>query len=251
MDLDQIALLLVAGAAAGAINAAAGGGSLITFPALLAVGLPAISANVTNAVAQVPGYLGIVGGYRRELEGQAPRARRLAPVALAGSAVGVVALELSSEDTFRAIVPILILAACALLAAQPAIKRRLAERERGSRRHVLLLDAGVVLSGAYGAYFGAAVGVMLLAVLGALVDDTLQRLNALNRLLVLLVNLLAAAAFTIIAPVDWVAVAVLAPATLAGGLAGAVLARRLSDPVLRAIVITFGVVAAIYLLATG
>ena len=205
---------------------------------------------MTNAVAQVPGYAGIVGGYRRELEGQRERAARLAPVALAGSAVGIAALLLGGEGAFEAVVPALIVAACLLLAFQPQIKRRLEARAGAGRRNRGLLDGGVLLSGAYGAYFGAAVGVMLLAVLGSLVDDTLQRLNALNRLLVLVVNLLAAAAFALLAPVDWLAVAVLGPATLVGGLGGASVARRLSDRVLRAVVVCFGLGAAIYLLAS-
>ena len=250
MDLDQIALLFGIGLVAGAVNAAAGGGSLIAFPALLAVGLGPLSANVTNAVAQVPGYVGIVGGYRRELEGQRERVLRLAPVALIGSAVGIAALLLGGEGAFEAVVPALIIGACLLLLFQPTLKRRLAARAERGGDHTGLLDGGVLLSGAYGAYFGAAVGVMLLAVLGSLVDDSLQRLNALNRLLVLVVNLLAAAAFAVLAPVDWVAVAVLGPATLIGGFGGANVARRLSDRVLRAVVVCFGLGAAIYLLAS-
>jgi len=204
---------------------------------------------VTNAVAQVPGYVGIVGGYRRELEGQRERAVGLLPFALAGSAIGIVALLAAGEGAFEAVVPVLIVGACLALLFQPAFKRRLANRaEAGGNR--VLLDGGVMATSVYGAYFGAAFGVMLLAVLGSLVDDTLQRLNALNRLLVLVVNLLAAAAFALLAPVDWLAVAVLGPATLVGGLGGASVARRLSDRVLRAVVVCFGLGAAIYLLAS-
>ena len=230
------------------MNAAAGGGSLITFPALLAVGLGPLSANVTNAVAQVPGYAGIVGGYRRELEGQRDRAVGLIPIALVGSAIGIAALLLGGEGAFETVVPALIVAACLLLAFQPQIKARLEVRAREGESNRTLLDGGVLLSGAYGAYFGAAVGVMLLAILGSLIDDTLQRLNALNRLLVLVVNLLAAAAFAVLAPVDWVAVAVLGPATLVGGFGGANVARRLSDRVLRGVVVCFGLGAAAYIL---
>lgn len=212
------------------------------------MGLGPLAANVTNAVAQVPGYAGIVGGYRRELEGQGDRATRLAPVALAGSAAGIAALLIGGEGAFEKVVPGLIVAACLLLAFQPQIKARLDARARAGHRGRGLLDGGVLLSGAYGAYFGAAVGVMLLAVLGSLIDDSLQRLNALNRLLVLVVNLLAAAAFAMLAPVDWVAVAVLGPATLLGGFGGANVARRLSDGVLRGVVVGFGLGAAAYIL---
>ena len=251
MDLGQILLLLAAGLAGGAFNAAAGGGSLITFPALLAVGLSPLAANVTSAVAMCGGNLGIVGGYRRELHGQRPRIERLLPVALLGAAAGVVALELSSEDAFDSIVPFLILGACGLLAAQPSLKRRLAERGPATRRHAIALYAGVAVIGGYAAYFGAASGVMMLALLGTLVTDSLQRLNALNRFLVFAANGLAAFAFAFIAPVDWEAALILLPATVVGGTGGSLLARRLSDTVLRAVVIAFGLAAAVYLLATS
>jgi uncharacterized membrane protein YfcA len=248
MEADQVALLAVIGVISGAVNAAAGGGSLIAFPALLAVGLNPFSANVTNAVAQVPGYVGIVGGYRRELEGQRDRAIGFIPFALAGSAVGIVALLAAGEGAFEAIVPVLIVGACLALLFQPALKRRLEARAAAGRGNRVLLDGGVAATSVYGAYFGAAFGVMLLAVLGSLVDDTLQRLNALNRLLVLVVNLLAAAAFALLAPVDWTAVAVLGPATLIGGFGGANIARRLSDRMLRFVVVCFGLAAAAYIL---
>lgn len=251
MDLGEIALLVAAGLAGGAFNAAAGGGSLITFPALLAVGLSALSANVTSAVAMCGGNLGIVAGYRHELTGQRPRIERMLPVALAGAGVGVIALVLSSEDAFAAVVPFLILGACALLAAQPALKRRLAERGQPTRRHTVALYAGVALIGCYAAYFGAASGVMMLALLGSLIADSLQRLNALNRLLVFAANLLAAVAFAFFAPVDWEAALILLPATAVGGTGGSLLARRLSDTVLRAVVIAFGLAVAAYLLASN
>lgn len=247
MSAADIALLLAAGLAGGAFNAAAGGGSLITFPALLAVGLSPLGANVTSAVAMCGGNLGIVGGYRAELAGQRPRLERLLPVALLGAVAGVAALEASSED-FDAVVPFLILAACGLLVVQPSLKRWLAERGEPGRGHAIALDAGVFLISAYAAYFGAASGVMMLALLGTLVADSLQRLNALNRFLVFAANLLAAVAFAFVAPVDWTAALVLLPATSVGGFGGASLARRLSDTVLRTIVVLFGLGAAAYLL---
>ncbi len=248
MGAADILLLVGAGLAGGAFNAAAGGGSLITFPALLAVGLSPLSANVTSAVAMCGGNLGIVGGYRRELEGQRPRLERMLPVALVGAAAGVAALLLSSEDAFDAIVPFLIVGACALLLAQPPLKRRLAERGEPGRGHVFALYAGVAGISAYAAYFGAASGVMMLALLGTLVADSLQRLNALNRTLVFAANLLAAVAFVFVAPVEWTAALILLPATSIGGFGGAMLARRVSDMALRVVVVCFGLGAAAYLL---
>jgi uncharacterized membrane protein YfcA len=248
-SLGEIVLLALAGVLAGAINAVAGGGSLITFPVLLALGLPALTANISNSIAQSPGYLSVAIGYRRELRGQGARVRRLAPLALAGGAAGVVALHLGSHDTFRAVVPWLVLLACALLALQPRLRRRI-EEGRLSPPPTFVLDVVMVLSGAYIAYFGAAAGVLLLAVLAVLVTDTLQRLNALNRLLVLLVNLPASIALAILGPVDWVAVAVLAPTTLIGGSLGVVVARRLSDRLLRIAVIVLGLSVAGYLLVS-
>ena len=245
--IGEIVLLALAGVAGGAVNAVAGGGSLITFPALLALGLPALTANISNSIAQTPGYLSVAVGYRRQLAGQGARVRRLAPLALMGGAAGVFALEAGSHQTFRSIVPWLILLSCALLAVQPALRRRI-EAGRLSAPPLIVLDVAMVLSGAYIAYFGAAAGVLLLAVLAVLVTDTLQRLNALNRLLVLVVNAPAAVALAILGPVDWVAVAVLAPATLIGGALGVVVARRLSDRVLRAVVIALGLGVAGYLL---
>jgi uncharacterized membrane protein YfcA len=250
----DVALLAGTGFVAGAINAAAGGGSLLSFPALLAVGYPALDANVTNTVALCPGYAGGVLGYRRELAGQRRRVLRLGAAMAAGSVAGAALLAVSSRGLFRAIVPALVLAACLLLAVQPWVTRWLAARGRDEDDRddggPAMLGLSVV-AGAYGAYFGAALGVLLLALLGTLVQDTLQRLNALKGLLSLIANWLAAAFFIAFAPVHWEAVAALAPASLLGGRAGVVVARRLPDSVLRALVVAFGTGVAIYLFVSG
>lgn len=251
VSLQEIVALAVAGVIAGAVNAVAGGGSLITFPVLLATGLPALTANITNTIAQTPGYVSGAYGYRRLLRGQGTRIRRLVPLALLGGGLGIVALKVGSAETFRAIVPALILASCALLAAGPRLRARVGARHEGNAPPTLLLDVAVVGVGVYISYFGAAAGVMLLAVLSVLVTDTLQRLNALNRFVVLVVNAPTAVILGILGPVDWAAVAVLAPTTLIGGSLGVVVARRLSDRVLRAAVVALGVGVAAYLLATG
>ena len=236
------------GIAAGAVNAVAGGGSLISFPVLIATGLSPLTANVTNTVAQMPGYLSIVEGYRPDLKGQAPRVRALLAPPLVRGGIGVGLLALGGDETFEVVVPWLILGACALLAVQPRLKARLAARDDERTGLSLPLVAAIGAGAAYASYFGAAAGVLLLAILAVGIHDRLQRLNALNRLLVLLANAIAVPALILVAPVDWPSVAVLAPATLIGGAVGARLARRLPDPVLRAAVIALGVGVAVWLM---
>ena len=188
MDLSGGALLALAGFAAGAINAAAGGGSLVTFPALIAVGYPPLVANVTNNVAVSPGYATGAWGYRRELRGQRGRIAPLAAVSAFGSIVGVGLILVSSQQAFEGIVPFLVLAACGLLAAQPAIGRRIGDRTAEGGRPGVGALLGQTLAAVYGGYFGAALGVAVLALLGTFFDDTLQRLNALKALLQLVIG---------------------------------------------------------------
>lgn len=252
LEAPQFALLAGAALVAGAVNAVAGGGSLVSFPALLAVGFPALRANVTNTVALCPGYLGGSLGYRRELDGQGARVRALGATSVAGALLGAFLLLLSPEGLFEALVPYLIILACGLLAAQPwlaGMVRGRAERPGGARRP-LGLHASQFLAGAYGAYFGAGLGIMTLAILAIFVADRLQRLNALKGLLSLLINLVAAAYFALLAEVAWSAALVMMAASLLGGQAGVLLARRLDDRLLRLLVVAFGLVVAVRLLAS-
>jgi len=246
VSLGEIALLGGAGFLAGAVNAVAGGGSLISFPALLAVGQPAVTANVTNAVAVVPGYLGGTIGYRRELQGQRRRAVGLAATSIVGAVCGAILLLVSSEKLFKAIVPFLVLFSAALLAAQPLMSKLTRGPRRGGE-HTVRLHAMNFGAAVYGGYFGAGLGIMLLAVLGLSIDDELQRLNALKGLLSLVIGLVAAAYFAIFGPVQWDAAAVMAVTSLGGGQAGVVLARRLDDRVLRWVVVAFGTAVGIAL----
>jgi uncharacterized membrane protein YfcA len=287
-SLDPAQLLLLAAAAllAGAVNAVAGGGSLLSFPALLAVGLPAITANVTNAVALTPGYFGGTLGYRRELSGQRRRIVALGAISAVGAVVGAFLLLVSSPELFERIVPFLIFLACGLLALQTRLARLVrasragdggpapgdpepgnpgpggpepgdpapdgpAAGPAGTDRHTGPLLATQFLAAVYGAYFGAGVGIMMLAILGIFLTDSLQRLNALKGLLSFLVNLIAAVYFALLAEVSWVAVAVMAVASLLGGQLGVLLARRLNDQVLRWLVIAFGVAVGLRLLLAG
>jgi uncharacterized membrane protein YfcA len=263
LEPAQVLLLAAAALVAGAVNAVAGGGSLLSFPALLAVGYPALTANVTNSVALTPGYFGGTLGYRRELAGQRGRILALGATSTVGAVVGAALLLVSSAALFERIVPWLIFLACGLLAAQPRLARLVRERgapadgradpagRSGLDGHTAALFAAQFLAAAYGAYFGAGVGIMMLAILGIFVADTLQRLNALKGLLSLLVAVVAAIAFALLADVRWVAVGVMAAASLLGGQLGVVLARRLNDQVLRWLVIAFGVAVGVRLLLAG
>jgi len=248
VDAPELVLLAVTGVLAGGVNAVAGGGSLISFPVLVATGLSPLTANITNTIAQLPGYVSIVEGYRGHLRGQGRRLRLLGVPTVLGAFAGVALLWLGGESAFEAVVPWLVLLACALLALGPRLRRALATREGVSTRTSPGLVAAVFASGAYASYFGAAAGVLLLAVLALGLTDTLQRLNALNRAFILLANLVAAPALIILGPIDWPSVAVLAPATLVGGAIGARVARRLNDDVLRWSVIVLGIGVAVWLL---
>lgn len=250
-DLGDALLIAAAGLVGGAINSAAGGGSLLTFPALMAAGLPALTANVTNTVALCFGYAGGAAGFRDQLDEAPGRVRRLAAAAAVGALIGVGLLHASSPDTFHALVPWLLLLACGLLAAQPVLTRRLAQRP-GSATHdgarPSPLELGQLVAGSYGAYFGAGMGLMVLALLSLGTGDPLKRLNALKSVIVLVVNVVAAVCFLLVGDVAWWAVAILGPASLIGGRSGASIAKRLPSELLRAVVITVGLAVAVRLL---
>jgi len=249
MTPTEVGFLAVAGLLAGGVNTIAGGGSLLSFSALLAVGLPPLSANVTSKVGLLPGYLGGTIGYRRELAGQGARARVLTITALLGSALGCLLLLLTPAGVFATLVPFLVLGSCLLLAIQPRmaawLRRGDSAGENGQR--TVGMHVGVFLSGIYGAYFGAALGVLLLGILGIVLHEHIQRLNALKGYLSLVISLLATVAFSLFGPVSWVAVGVLAISSLAGGHLGASLARRLSARMLRAAVLAVGAGVAVML----
>src|SRR4051794_4023943 len=248
LGAGELALLGGAGLLAGAVNAVAGGGSLISFPALLAVGYASVPANVTNNVALLPGYVGGTFAYRDELQGQGPRARRLGATSAAGGLAGAVLLNVSPPGVFETIVPFLILLSCALLVAQPAASR--AVERHGHQGRPALVHAGVLFAAVYGGYFGAGLGIMLLAALGAFLPDDLQRLNALKGLLSLVISAVAVVYFALFGPVVWAAAAVMAVTSLAGGQLGVRAARRLSAAALRWVVVAFGTAVAIVLLVT-
>ncbi|MDQ1513677.1 MAG: uncharacterized protein QOC59_1519 [Microbacteriaceae bacterium] len=245
-----LVFLLLAGLVAGAVNAVAGGGSLLVFPALLAVGFAPLPANVTNSVAQWPGYLGIVLGARDELKGQRRRILATSAVAVVGSAVGCVLLLTLPGSVFDAVVPALVLLASVVLGLSPQIKRWIGAPEPGAPDRTAVLLPAIFLAAVYGGYFGGALGVIVISTLSLCAHDTLIRLNALKGLLSLVIASVTVVIFALGAPVDWLAVALLAPTTLVGGFLGAKLARRLPENVLRWSVVVLGFAVGLYLLLT-
>jgi uncharacterized protein len=237
----ELLAVAAAGAAAGASNSIAGAGSLITFPTMVALGLPPLSANVTNTVGIVPGYVGGVLGYGDLLRQQGERFGRFLAPMLVGAVAGSAALLLTSEAAFEAIVPALIAASCLLLFFQPQLTRRL--RHAGNE-HSPYLTAGLLFCGAYGAYFGSAVSILLFAILALFVADTLQHLNAMKIILVGCANLLAAVVYAFLAPIEWRYALTLMVASLAGGRVGAHYARRIPSDPLRIGIAAIGLVVA-------
>ncbi|HYZ48020.1 MAG TPA: sulfite exporter TauE/SafE family protein [Sphingomonas sp.] len=239
-------MLALAAVGAGAINALAGGGSILTFPALIAAGIPPVSANITNTVALFPGYIGGVIGQARDLKGQARRLLVLGPVALVGGLLGGILILVSSERLFESLVPWLLIGGCALLGIQDKVRGWL-QRRSGA----LGLGWAVVpvfLAAIYGGYFGAGLSVIFIAVLGLTLDDTLTRLNGLKQALSLAANLSAASLFLGSTRLVWSAALVMAVGSLIGGALGGRLASAISPKALRAIVMTIGVGVAILFL---
>lgn len=248
--MNALELLVVAGGGlvAGAVNALAGGGSLISFPVLVAAGLPTLSANVTNHIAIWPGYLSAAGTLRRDRGETKVVGRRMQLLAVVGAVVGSVALLTTTDEVFEEIVPWLLFGACGLLAAQPSLQRRLHERARPGRSMDVLLYGGVMVASIYGAYFGGGLGVILLAVLGVSLADPFHRINAHKTQLQLLINTVALVLLGFAGPVHWTAVAVMAPASLLGGWSGAKFSRRVPARMLRLIVIGLGTIVGIVFL---
>jgi hypothetical protein len=248
VTFGQGVIAATAGFLAGAVNAVAGGGSLISFPALVAIGYPSVTANVTNAVAVLPGYLGGSIAYRRELAHQRHRIRGLGLVSVVGAVAGAALLLVGSEAVFEWVAPFLVLGACALLALQPRLtaraRKRSGDRDKLSRGAL----AGQFAVATYGGYFGAGVGIMMMAVLAMHVEEELHGINALKGVLSLVIGIASTAFFVAFAPIAWAAAGTMAAASLAGGHIGVGLARKLSPEALRGAVIAFGIVAAAYLL---
>lgn len=252
MSGDGLAVLgaALAGVAAGLVNALAGGGSLISFPALTALGQPPLVANLTNTVALTPGYLGAAWAQRRDLGGQGVRGRLLVPLALAGGVVGAKLLLVSDERLFLALVPWLILLGSALVALQTPLRRWLSTLPVASGAAGLppLAAALVALAAVYGGYFGAGLSVILLGVLAITLQDSLTRLSGLKQLLALAANGGAALVFLASGRVAWPAALALGLGAIAGGALGGALASRVNGEALRWLVVALGMGVGVKLL---
>lgn len=246
--------LLIAGVAAvagGMVNALAGGGTLITFPMLTAIGIPVVAANITNTVALCPGYLGATFAQMKDLRGQSLRLWLLLPVCILGGIGGGILLLHTDDQIFRKIVPYLIMMAVVLLASQDKVRAWFV-RSTVKSGEVTLHDAWsifpIIPAAIYGGYFGAGVSIIVIAALGVVIEDSLVRLNALKQGLSFSINVAASIFFLFSGHIVWSAALVMAVGALAGGALGGRLAGRISPRMLRRIVIIIGsVVAMIYL----
>jgi len=250
----QILLIALAGMAGGAINALAGGGTLITFPVLTAVGIPPVAASITNTVALSPGYFGATLAQLKDLQGQRRRLKLLLPAGAIGGIVGGLLLLNTTDKMFRELVPYLILMAAILLALQDRLRawllRRLAKSGRSSLHEAWAIPP-VFLASIYGGYFGAGLSVIVLAVLGLILEDTLTRLNGLKQAIAFSVNITAAIFFIFSGQVVWLAAIVMAVGALAGGALGGRLAGRVKPSSLRRIVVIIGLIVGVIYLVRG
>ena len=245
MSSADVILLIAAGLLAGGINAIAGGGTLIMFPALVATGMPTVNAAVTNAVALWPGYVGNVVSLGPQARRESIARWPLAIYAVVGALIGSVLLLVAPDGLVDLVIPVLVLGASTVLAFQPALRGRLgggADRDRP-----LVIGLAVVGVGIYGGFFQGALGVILLAVLGIALSAPLAVINAIKGLLQLVIVSTNVVVFAIFGPVDWAVAALVAPASLLGGVIGGRFARRADETVLRRSVVVFGLAVGLWL----
>lgn len=247
MTFLNYVLIALASIAGGAVNALAGGGTLITFPMLTAVGVPAVAANVTNTVALCPGYLGSAYAQSSDFLGQKRRLKFLVPVSVLGGLAGGFLLLNTPERSFRSLVPLLILFATGLLAFQDIIRKWLVDRSahRGGKPHEAWIVLAVIPAAVYGGYFGAGVSVIVLAVLGIVLNDSLTKLNALKQAISFSCNTAAAIFFIFSGKVVWPAAIVMAVGAITGGVLGGKLAGKIRPSALRKVIVVIGVVVGV------
>lgn len=250
LTVSKAVIVFVVGVLAGIFNGVAGGGTLLTFPALLAVGLPALSANITSTVGVLPSYLGSIAGFKAQIKAVGTTITQLIPAALLGGALGAVLLLTTPAASFRSLVPWLVGLATVLFALQPMLARRMATLRHDHPSRRILLQVGTFAISIYGGYFGAAMGVMMLALFGVCLLASLAEIGGLRSILSLLVNALAAAIFIIGGHVAWGFAGILAAGTLLGGWTGARAALKMPAPLFRATVVVIGAVTTIVLLVT-
>jgi uncharacterized protein len=247
--LEALAVV-AAGMAAGAVNAIAGSGTLITFPTLLAIGIPPVTANISNNLGLVPGSFSGAYAYKNELRGQGRRIRRIAVGSGLGAVVGATLLLTLPSSVFDNVVPLLVIGAALLMLVQPWVSARVAAaRATRDRPHSELVPAIVCFfAGIYGGYFGAAQGIILLATLGVLLPDELARTNALKNVLALTANSVAAAIFVFTAHVNWTVVLLVAAGSVVGARLGAMVGKRVPVPLLRGFIVVLGLGVGVKLL---
>jgi len=243
----RLTIYLTAGVGAGIANGIAGGGTFITFPTMLALGVPPVSANVSSSVGVLPSYLGGIRGFRRELSIKGPLLRSLVPVCLIGTGLGAFLLLQGQPSTFRQVVPWLIGAATVVFALSPWITRRLSHIDHDHPTRRIALQVGVFAVAVYGGYFGAGLGIMLIAVMGVTLPDDLHTLHGLRNAISTMINAVAAAIFVLRAPLNYEAVSMLLIGTLIGGWLGTSLIKRLKPAVVRVLIVAIGAGTAIYL----
>jgi uncharacterized protein len=252
-------LICLAGVGAGAINAVVGSGTLITFPTLVALGYPPVTATMSNAVGLVAGGISGTWGYRRELSGQWDRLRWQIPASLVGAGVGAWLLLHLPEKVFVAVVPVLLIGALILVVVGPRIQAWARKRSDAAGRSAEIVSPGRMAAvvaatfvvGIYGGYFTAAQGILLIGLMGAILPESMQRMNAAKNLLSLLVNIVAAVAYTLVAfdRISWLAAGLIAVGSLAGGFLGAHYGRRLSPGALRIVIVVIGLIGLYRLLS--
>ncbi|MBU3749307.1 MAG: sulfite exporter TauE/SafE family protein [Mycobacterium sp.] len=252
MSIAHMILIALAGVGAGAVNSLVGSGTLITFPTLVALGYPPVTATMSNSIGLVAGGVSGTWGYRRELSGQWQRLRWQIPASVIGAGIGAFLLLHLPEKVFTQIVPVLLVAALMLVVAGPRVQgyaRRRAEAAGRSAEHVsglrmAALVCGTFLVGVYGGYFTAAQGILLIGVMGALLPEDVQRMNAAKNLLSMLVNIVAAVSFPLVAfdRISWPVVGLIAAGSLIGGWLGAHYGRRLSATALRVVIVVVGLI---------
>jgi uncharacterized membrane protein YfcA len=253
----EMAAVAAAGLAAGGINAVLGSGTLVTFPVLLAVGLPPLTATISNSVGLVPGNLAGAIGYRRELRGQRSLLIRLLPASVLGALTGAFLLLHLPASSFERIVPVLVGAAVVLVVVQPALQRYLARRRQAAEparlgpARLAGMVTGAYATGSYGGYFSASQGVLQIGIFGLLLPEPLQRINALKNVLTTAVNAVAGLTYLTVATdrIDWTAAGLVAAGALVGGYTGASIGRRLPSGVLRGAIAVLGVVAIVVLVS--
>lgn len=254
MSVFNEILIFLAAVTAGFINAMAGGGTLVSFPVLLAVGISPIVANVTNTVALVPGTIGGMWAQRKDFVSQRARLMKLLPVSILGGIAGGLLILNTREDAFRSLLPFLILLATLLLAAQVWIKNRVISRighAHTEHRNPAVMMGMVFMAAVYGGYFGAGLGVILMAILGLVTDENITRLNFLKQALGFVINLAAAIYFAFSGKVDWMVAFIMIFGSLLGGWIGGKLAGKMKPEILRWIVVTAGLIAAVAFFVKG